>query len=177
MYHTSKTFIPTWIHQVTHRWFLLFFGFFLKFQPRHKYDKKYERRYISPFHDLWWEHFILSTVIDGSLESRGLTLYVDVLRTKTDVSPHQSQDINTFIHLEVTLPFVNPSCLILEFVIFWTFKKTQKKHKLCEPAARKPWGCFCSLDSHATHVAAGPREAEGVLPCRSGYQEQPRANH
>lgn len=127
---------------------------------------------------LWLEHFILSAVIYGSLEfyppSQGLSLCVDILEIKTDMRPHQCQDINAFIHLEVTLPFVNAFCLILEFVGFDPLKKTLKTMR---PAARKSWGSFSSLDSHATHVAAGPQEAEGVLPCRSGYQEQPRANH
>lgn len=47
----------------------------------------------------------------------------------------------------------------------------------CQEAERRVWGGFWVNYSHATHVAASPREAEGSFPCRSGYPEQPRANH
>lgn len=47
----------------------------------------------------------------------------------------------------------------------------------CQEAERRVPGGFGVNYSHATHVAASPREAEGSFPCRSGYPEQPRANH
>lgn len=88
--------------------------------------------------DLCFEHFILSGVKYFSLESyppsQDLSLYADVLEIKTDMSPHQRQDVNAFIHLEVTLSFVNTSCLILEFVGFDPLKK---KPQTMRPAARK----------------------------------------
>lgn len=59
--------------------------------------------------------------------------------------------------------------------------RLEKQPRLWEQAARKPRGRFEGgfwvNYSHATHVAASPREAEGSFPCRSGYPEQPRANH
>lgn len=101
--------------------------------------------------NLWFEHFILSGVKYFSLESyppsQGLSLYVDVLEIKTDMSPHQCQEINAFIHLEVTLPFVNTSCLILEFGVFDPWKK---KHKLCDqpPGSHEAVSSLSTLTQH-----------------------------
>lgn len=105
--------------------------------------------------DLWLEHFILSGIKYFSL---GLSLYVDVLEIKTDMSPHQCQDINAFIHLEVTLPFVNTSCLILEFVGFDPLKKKKTKNeKLCDqpPGSREAVSALSTLTQHMWRLVLG----------------------
>lgn len=108
--------------------------------------------------DLCFEHFILSGVKYFSLESyppsQDLSLYADVLEIKTDMSPHQRQDVNAFIHLEVTLSFVNTSCLILEFVGFDPLKK---KHKLCDqpPGSHEAVSALSTLTQHMWRLVLG----------------------
>lgn len=107
---------------------------------------------------------------------------VDVRHTSTTLTTHDSE---TWKHLDlrITILSLTCSCLILSLHCCYRslFKKKNNKKKpwLWEQPARKPRGGSRVLGDLLSRNTCGgwSRGGRGVLPCRSGYPEQPRANH
>lgn len=93
--------------------------------------------------DLWFEHFILSGAkILFCRVLPSLPRSISVCRCSGNKDWHEPSSVSgykRFIHLEVTVPFLNTSCLILEFVGFDPLKKTENYATSCQEVMRQ----FC----------------------------------
>lgn len=97
---------------------------------------------------------------------------VDVRHTSTTLATHDSESSK---HLDLRITILSRTCSCLILSLHCCYRSLFKKNS--PPGSQEAVPGFWVTYSHATHVAAGPREGRGVLPCRSGYPEQPRANH